>query len=77
MRYHFFSIPVAAPEGAAKALNQLLGSHRVVSIDRQFVPDGANSFWAVCVSVAWHNRSRVTESLSNAHRSPAFVEGRA
>jgi len=49
MRFDFFTIPVIGGEDAADALNRLVGSVRVLSVDRQFVADGTSSCWAVCV----------------------------
>lgn len=46
----FFSVSAREPEGAAEELNQFLAAHRVLSVVRQLVADGAASFWAVCVS---------------------------
>ena len=37
-------------EQAAGELNAFLRSHRVVTFDRQFVSDGPNSYWSVCVA---------------------------
>ncbi len=50
MKMQFFSIPVLDPESASHALNGFLAAHHVVQVDRQFVADGANSLWSVCVS---------------------------
>ena len=50
MRFRFFLVPVHSAEDAATALNQFLAGHRILAIDRQFVADGANSAWAICVS---------------------------
>jgi superfamily II DNA helicase RecQ len=50
MKLQTFHIPVLAPEAAQDALNRHLASHRVAHVDRQFVADGAASFWAVCVT---------------------------
>ncbi len=49
MRIDFFIIPVQAGEAAAEELNRLLSSARILTMDRQFVPDGASSFWSICV----------------------------
>ena len=51
MRFRFFAIPVAGSEEAEEALNACLAGHRIVSVDREFVSDGWNSFWAVCVTI--------------------------
>ncbi|ETW98181.1 MAG: hypothetical protein ETSY1_19830 [Candidatus Entotheonella factor] len=50
MKMQFFSIPVLDPASAGDALNVFLAAHQVVQVDRQFVADGANSLWSVCVS---------------------------
>lgn len=50
MQVQFFTIPVQSGDEAAEELNLFLGSHRIVAIDRQFVQDGPNSAWAVCVT---------------------------
>ena len=50
MRFRFFSIPVHSADDAAKSLNQFLAVNRFMAVDRQFVPDGSNSTWAVCVT---------------------------
>lgn len=50
MRYIFFSIPAIAPDNAAAEFNTLLASRRIAAIDKHFVADGQNSFWAISVS---------------------------
>ena len=47
----FFAIPALRPEPAASALNHCLATQRVAQVQQQLVADGANSFWAVSVSV--------------------------
>ncbi len=49
MRVEFFTIPAQAGADAAEELNRLLSSARILTVDRQFVADGASSFWAICV----------------------------
>jgi superfamily II DNA helicase RecQ len=49
MKIVFFTIPVQNPE-ASSELNAFLASHRIVRVDRQFVPDGANSAWSIAVT---------------------------
>ena len=48
MQLQFFQVPVHASR--ADDLNRFLATHRVTSIERQFVSDGANSFWSICVT---------------------------
>src|SRR5262245_55187018 len=50
MKMQFFTIPIRDPQHAAEELNRFLISHRVVHTERQFVADGANSLWSICVS---------------------------
>lgn len=52
MSLHFFAIPALDPHPAEEELNRFCDSHRVVAIDRQFVPAGLDSFWALCVVTA-------------------------
>ena len=35
---------------ALEEVNTFLRAHRILSVDRHFVQDGANSVWAICVS---------------------------
>jgi superfamily II DNA helicase RecQ len=46
----FFNVPVAGGDEAAEEVNRFLGAHRIVAIDRQFVHDGPNSAWALCIT---------------------------
>ena len=37
------------PSASSDELNRFCSSHQVVSVDKHFVADGQNSFWAMCV----------------------------
>lgn len=50
MPYKFFMISALDPKQAEAELNAFCVGHRAVDIDRQFVADGAKSFWSVCVN---------------------------
>jgi len=52
MTLHFFAVPALSPQPAQDEFNQFCLSHRVVNIERQFVSDSTNSYWALCVTVA-------------------------
>lgn len=52
MQYRFFKIPVNFSEPSEKALNAFVSQHQVSNIVREFVSNGDDSFWAVCI--AWH-----------------------
>lgn len=49
MKIDFFHIPTHGGEDEVASLNKLLNSVRVLTVDREFVADGANSFWSICV----------------------------
>jgi superfamily II DNA helicase RecQ len=50
VKLRFFAVPVHDRGAVATELNQFLASHRILATDRNLVPGGANSVWAVCVS---------------------------
>lgn len=50
MKLAFFSVPVFHPNAAQDELNGFIASHRIVALEKQFVPDGVASSWAVCVA---------------------------
>jgi superfamily II DNA helicase RecQ len=50
MKYRFFAIPALDPEAGQDALNAFCAGRRVVSVDKHFVAESGNSFWAVCVT---------------------------
>lgn len=52
MSIHCFTVRAVQPEPAQTELNEFLASQRVVSLRREFVSDGADSFWAFCLKVA-------------------------
>ena len=53
MELQFFSIRASDPnEDVLAALNQVLKSQHVVTIDRHLIDNGENSFWSICVTCA-------------------------
>lgn len=50
MKYRFFQILARDSTADAEALNAFLAARRIVAVDRQFVADGENSFWALSVT---------------------------
>lgn len=50
MRLKFFAVPIQNDAQATDELNAFLASHRVLSVERQLIHDGSQSFWAVCVT---------------------------
>lgn len=62
MLLRFFTVPVCDGEVAAEEVNRFLAGHRIIAIDRQFVHDGSNSAWALCVTyVEPSNRAAAAE----------------
>jgi len=49
MSLKFFVVPVHHSIASEEELNGFLASHKILSIDRQLVDQGVNSFWAICV----------------------------
>jgi superfamily II DNA helicase RecQ len=47
VKHRFFKIPVHGGDAEIEA-NQFACSHRIVAVERQFVPLGLDSFWALC-----------------------------
>lgn len=54
MGLRFFVVPVHDSSPFEQELNGFLAGHKVVSIDRQLIDQGANSFWAICVDYLSH-----------------------
>ena len=52
MSLHFFSIAALQPQPAQDDFNDFCAAHRVLQVERQFVAAGAQSFWALCATVA-------------------------
>ncbi len=52
MSYAFFHIRAVDPRADTERLNAFLASHVVLQVERQFVADGGNSFWSICISTA-------------------------
>jgi len=50
VKLKFFTVPAVDAGDAEREINAFLSSHRILTLDRQLVSDGAGSFWALCVS---------------------------
>lgn len=50
MNYQFFVIPAQNPSTATDELNVFCNRHRITEIEKQFVVNGANSYWSICVT---------------------------
>ena len=49
MQLKVFTIPVASPDAMEEEANRFLHSHRVMTIDRQFTPEGGG-YWTVFIT---------------------------
>ncbi len=65
MNLHFFTIPAYFPEDAQQLLNDFCAQHRVISIEKQFVDLGVESYWSCVVSYMQGNVSRSGQSQIN------------
>lgn len=54
MALRFFVVPVHNSGAFEQELNGFLAGHKVVSVDRQLIDQGVNSFWAICVEYLSH-----------------------
>ncbi len=62
MNYQFFVIPAQNPSIATDELNAFCNRHRITEIEKQFVANGANSFWSICVTWIEQEGSLVVDS---------------
>ena len=62
MPYKSFAIPVQHGEWAERELNEFVRSHRVLAVDRQWVDQGENSFWAVWIDYVEASAARATDA---------------
>ncbi len=69
MLYQLFRIGVFDTDEDTQALNHFLQSNRIVSVDRQFVADGQNSFWSFCV--AWEGGDSASSQPQKRGKRPA------
>ena len=50
MRFQFFKVPTQDSLEATNELNTFCAQHRISHIEKQFVAEGASSFWSICVT---------------------------
>lgn len=50
MALRFFVIPIQDMDAATAELNSFLSSHMILTIERNWVDLGSNSYWALCVN---------------------------
>ena len=49
MQYQVFAVSVHGNSTQVEEMNRFLRSHRVLTVERQMVEEGQNSFWTFCV----------------------------
>jgi superfamily II DNA helicase RecQ len=49
MAFIFFIVPIQDSGRAQEELNAFLRSHKILSVDRRWVEQGASSFWSFCI----------------------------
>ena len=50
MKYQFFTIPVSSYEDVQEKLNNFCATHKVATVEKQFVSNNEQSFWAFCIT---------------------------
>ena len=50
MKMQFFTVPAKWPEQAQQTLNAFCAQHRVMTLEKQFVDVGIESYWSICVT---------------------------
>ena len=50
MKYQFFSIRANDPQSGQNELNKFCAGKKIIAVEKHFITDGENSFWAVCLT---------------------------
>jgi superfamily II DNA helicase RecQ len=74
MALRFFVVPVRDSGAFEQELNAFLARHKVVSMQRQLIDQGVNSFWAICVDDL---SAAPGETAANANLSRSRVDYKA
>lgn len=67
MAFQIFTIPIRDPAGSQDELNSFLQSHKILTVDRRWVDQGADSFWSFCVD--YHATSTKSASAVRGKKS--------
>lgn len=68
MRIKCFAIPALTSEVACEEVSNFLASHRILTVDREFVVSGPTSYWAVCVTYQQSTTTRSSKSAQVDYR---------
>ena len=63
MAFKFFQVPIRDSLAAEAALNECLGSHRVLAVDRRWVDQGPDSFWSLCIDYMQSGSAATSERV--------------
>jgi len=61
MQIQVFSIPVYDNQAMTDEMNSVLRKFKIIDIERQFVEQGFNSFWTVCVRYVENSQAQESE----------------
>jgi len=65
MRLQFFTVSAKFPEESQQLINTFCAHHRVLTIEKQFVDMGAESYWSVCISYVVGSAADTLKSAGN------------
>ena len=65
MQLKFFQV-LMNDESSHQALEQFLKQHRIVSMEKEFVQNGEQSFWAICLTYQMNRHTVSSPSSSQA-----------
>lgn len=68
MQIRVFTIPTADSDAITPEVNSFLQSQKLVSVEKQFVADGTNSFWSICVTYLQQGKASSPASGSSKKR---------
>ena len=74
LQYKFFIIPIVNCEDAESELNRFLRSVRVITVDREFVSNGKNSFWGIAVEYLYGIHTESSETASSLKKKVDYRE---
>lgn len=65
MKFQFFSVSAQSPEESQQLLNSFCAQHRVLTVEKQFVDLGAESYWSICVTTIEGNTQGMSKLSDN------------
>lgn len=74
LQYKFFIIPAVNAEESESELNRFLRSVRVITIHREFVANGQNSYWAMAAEYLKSGEAAESESSVSGKKKTDYKE---